>query len=129
MYLPVLKYIAIVTHIIHVSSIYLHLVDFDGKCGYINIPYMDLMGNGDASRNYIHKWWIFPPLNVRPVAFDLVKNARLFLERMGRKLGAPTWRIIPGRNVSVSLIYKPWSSAIWKGNHNPTERTKPNHGY
>ena len=88
MYLPVLKNIAIVTHTIHVRYIHLHLVDFDGKCGYINIPYMDLMGNGDASRNYIHKWWIFPPLNVRPVAFDLVKNTKLFLEH-GTQIRSP----------------------------------------
>ena len=33
-----------VPHRIHVWYIYLHLVDFYGKCRYLNIPYMDPMG-------------------------------------------------------------------------------------
>ena len=37
-------------------------------------------------------------------------------------MGVVTWRIIPGI-VSVVIgsppMYKPWSSVIWKGSHNP----------
>ena len=29
----------------------------------------------------------------------------------------PTWRIIPVSKYLVTPIYKPWSSAIWKGNN------------
>ena len=36
--------IAINTHRIHVWYIYLHLVDFYGKCSQIYVPYMDTMG-------------------------------------------------------------------------------------
>ena len=36
----------------------------------------------------------------------------------------PTWRIIPGlaSGDRITPIYKPWSSAIWKGSHNPILR-------
>ena len=32
------------------------------------------------------------------------------------------WRIIPVSKCFVTAIYKPWSSAIWKGSHNPILR-------
>ena len=34
----------------------------------------------------------------------------------------PTWRIIPVSKWLVTPIYKPWSSAICKGSHNPILR-------
>ena len=32
------------------------------------------------------------------------------------------WRIIPVSKCFITAIYKPWSSAIWKGSHNPILR-------
>ena len=51
------------SHRIHVWYIYLHLVDFCGKCG-VNTPYMDRMGiantlpvtNNASSKESIHGW-------------------------------------------------------------------------
>ena len=45
-------------------------------------------------------------------------------------LWPPTWRIIPVSNWLVRPIYKPWSSPMWKGSHNPIPRlTYDHHGY
>ena len=38
------------THRIHVWYIYLHLLDFYGKCRCIYIPYMDPLGNSNQPR-------------------------------------------------------------------------------
>ena len=40
-----ISFVGLVYHRIHVWYIHLHLVDVYGKCRYINIPYMDPMGN------------------------------------------------------------------------------------
>ena len=47
------------THRINVwyRYIYLHLVDFYGKCRYIDIPYMDPMGDGIVA--YWPYWFLF----------------------------------------------------------------------
>ncbi len=89
-----ISFVGLVYHRIHVWYIHLHLVDVYGKCRYINIPYMDPMGN-----------YIIILIRARLCLANMCWR-HVWIESLQRVQTALWWRFfLPGAPVATTLPF------------------------